>query len=127
MAQLITRLKILALKLRQSLIALSLAVKHPDTPILTKYWILFIVAYALSPIDLIPDFIPIIGYLDDLILLPLGIWLAVKMIPGSVWIACCFQAAQQDYKLPISQNAGIFIILIWVFAGVIVFNYFYRT
>ena len=64
--------------------ALVIAYRDPRTPWTAKAWALVVVAYALSPIDLIPDFIPVLGYLDDLILLPLGIALAVRLIPPEV-------------------------------------------
>ena len=64
--------------------ALMIAYRDPRTPWTAKAWVLLVVAYALSPIDLIPDFIPVLGYLDDLILLPLGIALAVRLVPPKV-------------------------------------------
>jgi len=64
--------------------ALYLAARDPRTPWYVKCLVVGITAYALSPIDIIPDFIPVLGYLDDLILLPLGIWLAIKLIPKEV-------------------------------------------
>ena len=77
----ITRWKTAASTLKKETYALFLAAKHPDTPWYAKLSAGVIVAYAFSPIDLIPDFIPILGYLDDLILLPLGVLLARKMNP----------------------------------------------
>jgi len=74
--------------LKNQVRALYLAYRHPNTPTYAKIWAACVVAYALSPIDLIPDFIPVFGYLDDLILLPLGIWLAIKMIPPDVLAEC---------------------------------------
>jgi len=64
------------------------ALRHPLTPLYAKIFVAIIVGYALSPIDLIPDFVPVLGYLDDVILLPLGIALAVKLIPEDVLTAC---------------------------------------
>ena len=75
------KLKIWAKNLKEQLVMLHLASKDKRTPWYAKAIIFLIIAYALSPIDLIPDFIPIIGYLDDLILLPLGIYLDVRLIP----------------------------------------------
>ena len=74
-----------------------------------------IVAYAFSPIDLIPDFVPVLGYLDDLILLPLGIAVAIKMVPASV-LAECRAKAQEVLKngRPVSRAAGTVIIVIWL-------------
>nr|WP_258455158.1 YkvA family protein [Aequorivita sp. CIP111184] len=72
---------------------LHLAYKDRRTPWYAKVLIFVIIAYALSPIDLIPDFIPIIGYLDDLILLPIGIYFAVRLIPENVKAECSIKAA----------------------------------
>ncbi len=71
-------------KMKLDVGALFYASKNPNTPLISKLIVLVVVGYALSPIDLIPDFIPILGYLDDLILLPLGIALAIKLIPIEV-------------------------------------------
>lgn len=79
--------------------------------------VLTIVAYALSPIDLIPDFIPLLGYLDDVILLPLGIWLAVRLMPADVLAACRAQALvweQQHDARPASLAGAAAVLLIWV-------------
>jgi len=64
------------------------AVRHPGTPWYAKLFVAGIVAYAFSPIDLIPDFVPVLGYLDDLILIPMGIALAIRMVPPSVLTEC---------------------------------------
>ena len=74
-----------------------------------------IVAYAVSPIDVIPDFVPILGYLDDLVLLPMGIALAIKMIPPDVWLEC--RARAQGVMLqgkPASYVAGAVIVVLWI-------------
>ena len=75
------KIKAKATQLKREIVALYLAGRDPRTPWYAKAMIAAVVAYALSPIDLIPDFIPILGYLDDLVLLPIGIWLAIRMIP----------------------------------------------
>lgn len=86
--------------------------------------VLCVVAYALSPIDLIPDPIPILGYVDDLLLLPLGIYLAVKMIPREVLHDCRVKAASgRSEKLPRNWYAAVVIILLWLL-GLIVAGYF---
>ncbi|MGV8120850.1 MAG: YkvA family protein [Candidatus Xenobiia bacterium LiM19] len=100
--------------LKRELLALSLAARHPETPWLAKFLVLIVMAYALSPIDLIPDFIPVIGLLDDLVLLPLGIALAIRMIPRRVMEECREKALLQD---PLKKNnifAALSIILIWL-------------
>ncbi len=80
----LTKLKTWASKLKRQLVLLHLAYQDDRTPLLAKVMIFLVIAYALSPIDLIPDFIPVIGYLDDLILLPIGIYLTIKLIPQEV-------------------------------------------
>ena len=73
-----------ARRLKAELLVLWFCRSHPDTPLAAKILAVLVVAYAFSPIDLIPDFIPVLGYLDDVILVPLGIWLALKLIPKHV-------------------------------------------
>jgi len=79
-------LKAWARRLKCDVITLMFASRDPATPLLPKLLAMATVAYALSPIDLIPDFIPIIGYLDDLIIVPVGIWLCLRLIPRSVLV-----------------------------------------
>jgi uncharacterized membrane protein YkvA (DUF1232 family) len=102
--------------------ALLIAFRDPRTPWLARGLIALIAAYALSPIDLIPDFVPILGYLDDLILVPAGIALAVRMIPPQVWAESrenAQQATSSEKGMRII-GAGI-IVLIWILA-IIVFS-----
>jgi len=73
-----------------------------------------VLAYALSPIDLIPDAIPVLGYLDDLILVPAGIWLAVRLIPHDVWQDCRRRAREQPPRLVPSRAAGAVIVVLWL-------------
>ena len=80
-----TKLRARAQTLQADVYALLLAFRDPRTPWVTHGLIALVAAYALSPIDLIPDFIPVLGYLDDLILVPAGIALAIRMIPPQVW------------------------------------------
>ena len=107
----VARLKARARELKAEVMALYVAVRHPRTPWYAKLLIVAIVAYALSPIDLIPDFIPVLGQLDDLILVPLGIWLVVKLIPAPVMADLRSRAAG------ISGNRSIaglvLVLLIW--------------
>ena len=99
---------------------LYLACRDPRTPWYVKAFAGVVVAYALSPIDLIPDFIPVLGYLDDLVLVPLGIALAVKMIPESVLLECRAMA-QAASERPTSRTAAAVIIAIWlVTAGLLI-------
>lgn len=78
------QLKVRARTLKNEVLALYLAARDPRTPWYARGLALLVVAYALSPIDLIPDFVPVLGYLDDLILIPGGIWLVIRLIPPEV-------------------------------------------
>ena len=106
-----------ARQLRTEIVALYLASKHPGTPWYAKVLAALIIGYALSPIDLIPDFIPVVGYLDDLILVPAGIALLIKIIPRDV-LEECRAKAQSDRlnRKPENWIAAIIIVLIWLFA-----------
>jgi uncharacterized membrane protein YkvA (DUF1232 family) len=112
---LLTELKQRARLLKAESFALYLAARDPRTPWYAKLLVAGIVAYALSPIDLIPDFVPVLGYLDDLILIPLGIALAMKLVPHSVLTECRAQAQEtaQNGK-PVSRVAGAIIVVIWI-------------
>jgi len=109
------------LALKRETHALYLAARHPGTPWYAKLFVAGIVAYALSPIDLIPDFIPILGYLDDLVLIPLGIVVAVKLVPPDVLAECRARAAEAavDGK-PVSRVAAAVIVIIWIAMAVAV-------
>lgn len=95
--------------------ALYLAARDPRTPWHAKLLVAGIVAYAFSPIDLIPDFVPVLGYLDDLILIPLAITLAIKLVPRSVFSECRARAQEtiQNGK-PVSRIAGAVVVVIWL-------------
>lgn len=82
------KLRVRARVLKRDSLTLYLVARHPETPLLAKALAAGVAAYALSPIDLIPDFIPVLGYLDDLILLPLGIAAAIRLVPPAVLAEC---------------------------------------
>ena len=104
-----------AAELKQEVHALALACREPRVPWYAKLLAVCIVAYALSPIDLIPDFIPVLGYLDDLILIPLGIYFLLKMIPPDVLADCRKRARESaDQKKPTGRFAAGVIIAIWM-------------
>ena len=90
--KILEKLKAKARELKVEISALYLAYKRKDTPVLAKILIIITVGYALSPIDLIPDFIPVIGYLDDLLLLPFFIYISIKLIPKNIMDECREQA-----------------------------------
>lgn len=104
--------------------ALYLAMKDPRTPWYARAVAVIVVGYALSPIDLIPDPIPILGYLDDLILIPLGIMLVIKLIPPEVIRECRERAAADlSGKGPTSRVAGGVIICVWIALFLLVCGY----
>jgi uncharacterized membrane protein YkvA (DUF1232 family) len=109
----IDTLKTRAAALKQELVALYLAARDPRTPWYAKVFSVCVVAYALSPIDLIPDPIPILGYVDDLLLLPLGIYLALRMIPAEVLTECRVKAAESK-RLPRNWWAAAVIVSLWL-------------
>jgi uncharacterized membrane protein YkvA (DUF1232 family) len=100
-------------RLKRETYALYLAYRHPGVPWYAKFFAAVVVAYAFSPIDLIPDFIPVLGYLDDLLLVPAGIALALKMIPPDVMTACRAQALEAEGR-PVNWLAAAIIVAIWV-------------
>lgn len=104
--------------LKRDIVALWIAARDPRVPLTAKLVAGAVAAYALSPVDLIPDFIPILGYLDDLILVPLGILLAVRLIPGSLMTEFRAAAAERAGR-PISRSGLAFILAIWL--GCIIF------
>ena len=101
-------------RLATNLLALWKLFRHPQTPRLAKLVAVLVLAYALSPIDLIPDFIPLLGLLDDVILLPLGIALAVKLTPRHLWLARVAEAEQGAERLPRMLWGALIVLLIWV-------------
>ncbi|WNS81519.1 YkvA family protein [Domibacillus sp. DTU_2020_1001157_1_SI_ALB_TIR_016] len=108
------RLKKWARQLKRQLFMLYFACRDPRVPWYAKLFTACVVAYAFSPIDLIPDFIPVLGYIDDILLVPLGIFFALKMIPKPV-AADCEERAQKLMKdgKPKNWTAGVFVLLIW--------------
>ena len=97
-----------------NLLALWKLMKHPQTPRAPKLVAVFVLLYALSPIDLIPDFIPVLGLLDDLILLPLGIALAIRLTPVELWQACLREAEASGDTLPKMAGGAVIVIGIWL-------------
>jgi uncharacterized membrane protein YkvA (DUF1232 family) len=100
--------------LKRDTLALYFAARDPRVPWYAKTVAAAVAAYALSPIDLIPDFIPVIGYLDDLILVPLGIALAIRLIPPVVLEEHRASAAARIANRPVSRIGALVIIVIWV-------------
>ena len=114
------RIKAWAKSLKRDVMTLWFVLRHPHTPWLARALAAILTAYALSPIDLIPDFIPVLGYLDDLIIVPLGIWLLLKIIPEQVLMECRNQANEwfrQDQQKPRSWMGLVIILGLWVGAA----------
>ena len=109
------RLKERAGRLKVETFALYLAARDPRTPWYAKLLIMGVVAYALSPVDLIPDFIPVLGYLDDIILIPIGISLALRLVPPTVMSECRAEASRSLEKhVRGTRIAGAVIIAVWL-------------
>lgn len=108
------RIKHWAGTLKRDAYAVYLAARSPDTPWHVKVLAFIVAAYAFSPIDLIPDFIPVLGYLDDLILVPLGIWLVVSLIPEQAMAQYRARANEVMQRPRDSKLAAIAIIVIWI-------------
>ena len=117
------RIRNWARALKRDAYAVYLAARSPDTPWYVKGLALIVAAYAFSPIDLIPDFIPVLGYLDDLILVPLGIWLVVRLIPEQA-MASYRPRADELIERPHDGNvAAIVIMAIWL-SGAVLLGWF---
>ncbi len=101
-----------ARRIRADALTLWFCARHPQTPLPAKLLALFLAAYAFSPIDLIPDFIPVLGFLDEIILLPLGIALCIKLVPAAV-IDECRRQAENWTTQPRSYAAAAVIVLVW--------------
>jgi uncharacterized membrane protein YkvA (DUF1232 family) len=109
-------LKDWARSIRRDVVAIWFAARDPATPMAVRLLALVIAAYALSPIDLIPDFIPVLGYLDDLLLVPLGLLLVIRLLPPQV-LASARQKATAVIERPRSRAAAAVIIAIWLVGG----------
>jgi len=109
----LSRIKSWASALKRDGHAIYLASRDPRVPWYAKALAIAVAGYALSPIDLIPDFIPIVGYLDELILLPLGIWLVVALIPPDIMVEYRARADEAGQR-PTSRGGMIAIILLWI-------------
>jgi uncharacterized membrane protein YkvA (DUF1232 family) len=118
-----------ARRLKGEIFALYLAYRDPRVPWHAKAFAALVVGYALSPVDLIPDAIPVLGYLDDLLLVPLGIGLALKMIPAEVMGECRERASVAVAEgLPTNRVAAVVIVAVWLLGviavGVVIYKLF---
>ena len=121
-----TKLQRWARQLKVQLSALYLAYQDPRTPWYARVFALAVVAYAFSPIDLIPDMIPLLGYLDDVILLPVGIYIALRLIPAPVMAEARLRAATSGQRTPVSSVAAVAVIATWLLALLLVATWLWR-
>ncbi len=110
---LLSQAKDWARRIKRDVVAVYFAARDPRTPLIARVLAMAVAAYALSPIDLIPDFIPILGYLDDLIIVPLGLILVIRLIPPEV-LATSREKAVVTIARPKSRAAAWLIVIIWL-------------
>ena len=108
------KLKSRARALKNEAFAVYLAAKDPRTPCYARALIYFVVAHTFSPIDLIPDFIPVLGYLDDIIITPGGLWLAVRMIPPEVLAEARGKVATSGLERNVGYVGAGIIVMVWI-------------
>ena len=123
----VNRLRRWAQALKRDVMTLWFALKHPRTPWYARILAAIVTAYALSPVDLIPDFIPVLGYLDDLILVPLGVWLLLKMVPPEVLADSRAQAQTwflERQRKPRSWIGLGIVLAVWVLAAWVALSWF---
>lgn len=125
-AQMFARLREWANAAKRDIAALWIAARDPRVPLGAKLVAGATAAYALSPVDLIPDFIPVLGYLDDLILIPFGVWLAIKLVPAELMAEFRAQAAALG-QLPSSRAAAAAIVIFWIAVMAAIFWAFWPT
>lgn len=103
---------------RKEILALYHAYRHPDIPLLPRIIIFITLAYALSPVDLIPDFIPVLGYLDDLIIIPALISLSIRLIPEQIMVESRARAEQGEVALKKNWLFALLFIFIWIIIAI---------
>ena len=129
MAELIGKMQVWARALKRNVVALWFACKDPRTLPLAKALAVFTVGYALSPIDLIPDFIPVLGFVDDAIILPGLIWLVLRMVPAEVMEDCRAKADAwfaEGKQKPASRVGATVIVVVWVVVAALLWTTFGR-
>ena len=117
-----TSAKTWARAIKRDVLAVYLAARDPRTPWPVRLLAMAVAAYALSPIDLIPDFIPVLGYLDDLLIVPLGILLVVRLIPPELLAEHRAAAARRSAR-PVSAAAAALMVGLWLAAGVLLWRW----
>jgi uncharacterized membrane protein YkvA (DUF1232 family) len=115
---LLTSIKKWASLIKRDVLVVYFAARNKETPVLVRLLALGVAAYALSPLDLIPDFIPVIGYLDDLIIVPLGLIIAIRLLPPGVLESSRNKAAAVMGQRPHSMGAAAVIVGIWLICAI---------
>ena len=108
--------------LKRDVMTIYFAARDPATPRWLRWFAIAIAAYALSPIDLIPDFIPVIGYLDDLLIVPFGIYIVIKCLPPEALAAARARADALTTR-PQSRAAALVVVLVWIACGLALWNW----
>ena len=121
----LSQIKVWASAIKTDVHAVYLAARDPRVPWLAKILAIAVTAYALSPIDLIPDFIPVLGYLDDLLIVPLGILLVVRLVPADVMAEYRIKAREVGNR-PISKAGMTAIIVLWIVGALLLSLFGYR-
>lgn len=126
-ASALQRLRDWAGKVKRDGVTLWFALRHPQTPWLAKVLAFLVVAYALSPIDLVPDFIPVLGFVDDVLLLPALIWLAVRLVPPLVLAQCRSRADEWlalNGRTPSVWQGAVLVFVLWLVLGLALWHWF---
>lgn len=116
-----------AQRIERDAITLWFAQRHPDTPLLARALCILAVAYALSPLDLIPDFIPVLGFVDEALLLPAFVWLAVRLLPPSVVDTCRIEAdawMAAKHARPRSYAGAAIVVAVWTSAAYLAWRWY---
>lgn len=114
-----------ARRIKRDVVTVYFAARHPDTPLLVRVLALAVAAYALSPIDLIPDFIPVLGYLDDLLIVPVGLIVVIRLLPPEVLAASRAQAAVA-LERPRSRVMAVVFVLAWLAGAAVLVHWLAR-
>jgi uncharacterized membrane protein YkvA (DUF1232 family) len=121
------QLKVRARQLKQEVSIVAIAARDPRTPWYVKALIFLVVAHTLSPIDLIPDFIPVLGYLDDLVITPGGLWLALRLIPPEVMADARSAAAAGNLSRKTGKVGAMLVVSVWIMILVVLIFFFYTS
>ncbi len=124
--RLLESLKRRARRLRTETYALYFAYRDPRVPWYAKVFMGAVIGYALSPVDLVPDFIPVLGYLDDLIIVPAGVYLALKMVPREVMEECRARAEHEGISSRVKWVAAAVIVAVWLLVLYLLFRLLWR-